>query len=102
MSLIKGIMNKMTGCDTKSQEYDAIRYGINDIIESGYKANSVYDPNEHKVLIETYSGAMEKLNGMSFLKKGKQKKLCAKLKVSIEEQNGAFRTVYDSILGIEE
>ena len=102
MGLMKGIMNKMTGCDTKSQEYDAILYGIDDIIESGYKANNVYNPNEHKVLIDTYSGAMEKLNGMSFLKKGKQKKVCSQLKADIEKQNDVFRTVYDSILSVEE
>ncbi len=102
MSLLNGIKNKITGRNTKLQEYDAITYGIDSIIESGYKADNFYNPNEHKVLIETYSNAMERLNEMSFLKKGKQKKVCAKLKADIEVQNDVFKTVYDSILGIEE
>ena len=102
MGLMKGIMNKMTGRDAKPQEYGAILSDIDSIIESGYKANNVYDPNEHKVLIDTYSGAMEKLNGMSFLKKGKQKKVCSQLKADIEELNAVFRTVYDSTISVEE
>ncbi|NOQ38447.1 hypothetical protein GQ472_06185 [archaeon] len=101
INFMKGIKDKMTGCNAKPQKYDAIRYGIDDIIESGYKANNVYDPDEHKVLIDTYLGAMEKLETMSFLKKKKQNKICAQLKADIEDQNRAFRTVYDSILGIE-
>ncbi|MEA2003574.1 MAG: hypothetical protein U9O53_01295 [archaeon] len=102
MSLLKGIKDKITGCSTTFQEYDAITNGIDSIIKSGYKANNVYNPDEHKVLIETYSNAMEKLGGMSLLKKRKQKKICSMLKADIEEQNDTFKTVYDSILGIEE
>ncbi|MCK4808620.1 MAG: hypothetical protein KAS90_03300 [Candidatus Aenigmarchaeota archaeon] len=98
---MKNIKDKITGHNAKPQEFDAICYGIKDIIESGYKANDIYNPNEHEALITTYLGAMEKLENISFLKKGKQKKLCAKLKADIEDQNETFRTVYDSILGIE-
>jgi len=101
MNFMKNIKDKITGHNAKPQEFDAIRYGIKDIVESGYKTNDVYNPNEHKVLIDTYLGAMEKLETMSFLKKKKQKKLCAKLKADIEMQNETFSTVYDSILGIE-
>ncbi|MCK4927092.1 MAG: hypothetical protein KAS11_01385 [Candidatus Aenigmarchaeota archaeon] len=95
-------MKKLRGPTTKSEnEFDAILYGIQDIKDNGYTATADYNPEEHTALITTYLGATEKLETMSFLKKGKQKKLCAKLKADIEDQNETFRTVYDSILGIE-
>jgi len=93
MNFMKNIKNKMTGRNTKPREYDAIRYGIDDIIKSGYTTNDIYDPYEHKVLIETYLGAIEKLETMSFLKKGKQKKILKDKVPNISAENLKMRAL---------